>query len=104
VYRPAKLSPEALEAGYSHAYKSFYQWRSIFEGASAKDTLSGRLRHIAYAGGWKKFEPMWDWVIRLRRVSRMLPLLETILAEFGKQPSGRTEAQASLSVETADAV
>jgi hypothetical protein len=34
---------------------------------------------VAYAGGWKKFEPAWDWVIRLRRVSSFLPVLESIL-------------------------
>jgi hypothetical protein len=44
------------------------------------------LRHIAYAGGWKKFEPLWDWVIRARRVSNALPLLEGVLEGFG----GRT--------------
>ena len=25
------------------------------------------LRHVAYAAGWKKFEPLWDLVIRARR-------------------------------------
>jgi hypothetical protein len=38
---------------------------------------------VAYAGGWKKFEPMWDWVIRAKRVTAMLPMLENLLAGFG---------------------
>ena len=42
-----------------------------------------RLRHMAYAGGWKKFEPMWDWIIRAKRATQMLPALESILAGFG---------------------
>jgi hypothetical protein len=39
-------------------------------------TLAG---FVAYAACWKKFEPLWDWVIRIRRVTRMLPLLEAVL-------------------------
>jgi radical SAM superfamily enzyme YgiQ (UPF0313 family) len=80
VYRPARMTAQALEAGYWRAYRDFYRWRAIFRGAWAKDDWSGRLRHIAYAGGWKKFEPLWDGVIRARRVASMLPLLEAILS------------------------
>jgi radical SAM superfamily enzyme YgiQ (UPF0313 family) len=84
VYRPAMLTPDALEAGYWRAYRDFYRWGSIFRGAWTKEDTLGRLRHVAYAGGWKKFEPMWDWVIRARRVTHLLPMLETILSGFGK--------------------
>ncbi len=87
VYRPKKLTPEALEAGYWHAYREFYTWANIARGAWAKDTWIERLRHIAYAGGWKKFEPLWDWVIRARRVTQLLPMLENILAGFGRHRS-----------------
>jgi radical SAM superfamily enzyme YgiQ (UPF0313 family) len=86
VYKPAQISPEALETGYWGAYRDFYRWGSITRGAWAKDDLASRLRHLAYAGGWKKFEPLWDWVIRARRVSKLLPVLETVLAGFGKRP------------------
>jgi hypothetical protein len=37
---------------------------------------------MAYTGGWKKFEPMWDWVIRAKRVANLLPVLETVLEGF----------------------
>jgi radical SAM superfamily enzyme YgiQ (UPF0313 family) len=84
VYRPARLTPEALEAGYWRAYRDFYRWGAIFKGASTKADVTGRLRHVAYAGGWKKFEPLWDWVIRAKHVTAMLPALETILAGFGR--------------------
>jgi hypothetical protein len=47
------------------------------------ESLTGRRRYYAYAAGWKKFEPLWDWVIRARRVDSFLPLLESILAGFG---------------------
>jgi radical SAM superfamily enzyme YgiQ (UPF0313 family) len=89
VYQPARLSPEALETGYWRAYRDFYRWGAIARGAWAKEDLTSRLRHLAYAGGWKKFEPLWDWVIRARRVSNFLPLLEAVLAGFGKHLSGQ---------------
>jgi hypothetical protein len=85
VFQPAKMSAEALEAGYWRAYREFYRWGSIFRGAWTKEDWAGRLRHLAYAGGWKKFEPLWDWVIRAQRVSSFLPLLEAVLAGFGWQ-------------------
>ena len=89
VYQPAKMTAETLAAGYWRAYRDFYRWSSICQGAWAKPAWSGRLRHVAYAGGWKKFEPVWDWVIRLRRVGNLLPLLESILAGFGRYPGHR---------------
>ncbi len=87
VYRPTHLTANELEQGYWKAYRDFYRWGSILRGASSKSTLLGKARHVAYAGGWKKFEPLWDWVIRTRRVNRLLPLLENVLAEFGRRSS-----------------
>jgi hypothetical protein len=92
VYRPALLTPEELELGYWRAYRDFYRWGSIFRGAFAKESWTGRLRHIAYAGGWKRFEPFWDIVIRSKKVTRLMPLLEATLSEFGK----RTEVNVPL--------
>ena len=56
-------------------------------GVSAHDSVSAGLRHFAYAAGWKKFEPLWDPVIRAKRPGMMLPVLETILSEFGTRPA-----------------
>ncbi len=83
VFRPRRLTAEALEAGYWRAYRDFYRWGNIIQSAGAHEFLLDRLRHLAYAGGWKKFEPMWDWVIRAKRVTNLLPMLETVLAGFG---------------------
>jgi radical SAM superfamily enzyme YgiQ (UPF0313 family) len=85
VYRPARLSAEVLEAGYWRAYDSFYRWGSIFRGARTKASAMDAIRHVAYAGGWKKLEPLWDAIIRARRVSSMLPMLETVLSAFGRR-------------------
>ena len=85
VFRPARMSAGDLERGYRRAYRDFYRWGSIARGARAHDTLTGSLRHAAYAAGWKKFEPLWDLVIRTKRAGMMLPALETILSEFGRR-------------------
>jgi radical SAM superfamily enzyme YgiQ (UPF0313 family) len=80
VFQPAKMTPEQLEEGYWRAYRDFYRWSSIFEGAMTKPDWVGRLRHAAYAAGWKKFEPLWDFVIRAKRVAHMRPVLEKVLS------------------------
>ncbi len=95
VYRPAKLTADALETGYWHAYREFYRWSSIFRGAWTQERLAERLRHVAYAGGWKKFEPMWDFIIKARRASSMLPVLESVLAAFGQHTPQSMDNQIS---------
>ncbi len=80
VFQPARMTRRALEAGYARAYREFYGWGSILKGAWTKETWAGRLRHLAYAGGWKKFEPLWDFVIRAKQLTRFLPVLENLLS------------------------
>lgn len=99
VFRPARLTAETLEAGYWRAYRTFYSWANLLQGAQAKRDWSERLRHLAYAVGWKKAEPLWDWVIRARRMAQALPLLESILAEWGRRESktiGRRDQSDSI--------
>ena len=82
VFHHKRLPPETLETGYWRAYRDFYRWGSIFQSSQAHSNFPDQLRHLAYAGGWKKFEPMWDWVIRAKRVAHLLPVLEAVLAGF----------------------
>jgi radical SAM superfamily enzyme YgiQ (UPF0313 family) len=82
VFRPKRLTTEQLENGYWQAYRDFYRWGSILRSSQNHTTLVDQLRHLSYAGGWKKFEPLWDWVIRAKRVTNLLPVLEAILAGF----------------------
>src|SRR5204862_7912638 len=85
VFQPAGMTPAELEDGYWRAYRDFYRWGSILRGAWTKPSLRGRVRHAAYAGGGKKFEPLWDLAIRAKRVGRALPLLETLLDAGAKR-------------------
>jgi len=91
VFRPARMTGAQLEQGYWRAYRDFYRWGSILRGAGAHDTLLGGVRHAAYAAGWKKFEPLWDLVIRAKRAGMMLPVLERILAASRTSRSGSAE-------------
>ena len=81
VYQTNKLSPEELKQGYDWAYKSFYSWRNIAKASLSHQQLKHQLKHFAYAGGWKKFEPLWNFIIKTKGLNKMLPLLETILSK-----------------------
>jgi hypothetical protein len=87
-----------LEAGYWDSYRQFYRWGNILRAAQTHDTLGGSLRHFAYTSGWKKFEPLWDWVIRAKRVAGMLPILERVLAGFSTQTQGNRVHTAGISL------
>jgi radical SAM superfamily enzyme YgiQ (UPF0313 family) len=81
VYRPARLTPRALEDGYWRAYRDFYRWSSIARASFTHGTLKHQAKHFGYAIGWKKFERLWGLVIRARQLRAMTPLLEAVLAK-----------------------
>jgi radical SAM superfamily enzyme YgiQ (UPF0313 family) len=83
VHQPRHMTPVQLEEGYWRAYKEFYTWRNIARGAFAKSAWRDRARHAAYAAGWKKFESLWNLLIRGKQVAHGLPILEAILSRFG---------------------
>ncbi len=86
VFQPGNMTPDDLETGYWKAYKNFYKWSSIFQSASVKDNLKDTLRHLAYSIGWKKLDPLWHMIIKMNRVTRMLPVLEKVLSGFKHGP------------------
>src|SRR3984885_10003065 len=90
VYQPAKLRPETLQCGYDWAYQEFYRWRSIARASLYHGTPKHQVKHFFYASGWKKFEPVWDLLIRARQLTRVTPLLEGVLSRV----TGRKTQQA----------
>ncbi len=102
VFQPKGLTPGQLEAGYWHAYERFYRWSSILRSASNKETVRQAVRHAAYSAGWKKFEGLWNLLIRLKQVSHALPVLETVLlgndgaADLGSTGATRRESPAQI--------
>ena len=81
-----KLKPETLKAGYDWAYREFYRWGSIARASLHHGTFKHQAKHFFYAAGWKKFEPLWDLIIRARQLTRVTPLLEGVLSRV----TGRT--------------
>ena len=94
VYRPARLTPEALKSGYDWAYREFYRWSSIARGALSHGSVKHQAKHFFYAAGWKKFEPLWDMVIRARQLRIMTPILEGVLAKVTADRSTRSDSPA----------
>lgn len=84
VYRPLCMSPEELKRGYDWAYEAFYRWGSIFNASSAHESTKHKLKHFAYSAGWKKFERAWDFVIRVKQLSQLRPVLEAVLSPVRK--------------------
>ncbi len=79
VFTPHGMDVKTLEAGYWRAYRDFYAWRNIGRAASAHGAIDRSIKHLAYSGAWKKLEPVWDAVIRSRRLGSMRPMLEAVL-------------------------
>ena len=96
VFRPARLKPETLKNGYDWAYREFYRWGSIARASLHHGTLKHQAKHFFYASGWKKFEPLWDAMIRARQLAWATPLLEGVLSRVtgGKvEPTREADAQ-----------
>ena len=80
VFTPARMSTAELEAGYWRSYERFYRWSAILRAARTKTGPLAAARHLAYSGGWKKLERLWEPVVKLGLLGRMRPLLEQVLA------------------------
>jgi len=81
VFRPARIDADALKEGYDWAYREFYRWSSIAAASFTHGTVKHQVKHFAYAAGWKKFEGLWNAVIRARQLPAMTPLLEAVLSK-----------------------
>jgi radical SAM superfamily enzyme YgiQ (UPF0313 family) len=87
VFQPARLKPQALEEGHDRAYREFYRWSSIARASRSHGTVKHQAKHFFYASGWKKFEPLWNLLIRARRLDCMTPLLEAVLSKVSQSES-----------------
>jgi hypothetical protein len=94
VYQPARLSAAALKAGYDRAYGDFYRWSAIARASLSHAAIKHQAKHFFYAAGWKKFEPLWDAIIRARQLRIMTPLLEGVLSKVSADDSGEPASSA----------
>lgn len=88
------MTAEQLEAGYRWAYQEFYTWSNIFRASTQHDTVKHMIKHFAYSGGWKKFEALWNFMIKTKNLAQMLPLLESVLSKV------KPAAQQNMSIES----
>jgi len=81
VYQTSRLTARQLTEGYHWAYKEFYGWKNIFRASAGHDSLKHVVKHFLYSGGWKKFEALWNFLIKTKNLNNMLPLLESVLSK-----------------------
>lgn len=87
VFAHPKMSAQTIEAGYWRSYEKFYKWSNIRRAAGTKAVARDAVRHFLYVAGWKKCDPLWSLIIRLRKLEMALPSLERVLS------GGRKEVQ-----------
>ncbi|MBO0359314.1 B12-binding domain-containing radical SAM protein [Hymenobacter sp. BT186] len=103
VHQPGPhLTAQQLKDGYDQAYRDFYSWRNITKASLTHDTLRHQLKHFAYAGGWKKFEPLWNTIIKSRQLHSMRPVLEGILSKVRSSVTQTGPAETPLTSAPAD--
>ncbi|HSW02627.1 MAG TPA: hypothetical protein VLI39_20860 [Sedimentisphaerales bacterium] len=95
VFRHPTMSRETIESGYWRAYERFYRFRNIARGAFQKSAFPAALRHLAYTVAWKKIDPLWSLLIRLRRLACATPMLERVL--LGRRQDASQSAVRDLS-------
>lgn len=94
------MSADQLNTGYRRAYRDFYRWTNVLRAARNHATVKHRVKHAAYAAGWKKFEPVWNTVIRTRQLALARPGLEAVLSRV-TAAGGPAQAAATDGPQTA---
>jgi radical SAM superfamily enzyme YgiQ (UPF0313 family) len=96
VYQTKNLSAQQLEEGYHWAYREFYKWSNIIRASASHHSLKHQLKHFCYTGGWKKFEPLWNFIIKTKGLNNMLPILESVLSKVNNQPARKESEKISM--------
>jgi radical SAM superfamily enzyme YgiQ (UPF0313 family) len=79
VFTHPNISKDQMESGYESAYKEFYKWKRIFSASKEHEALKMKLKHFTYSGSWKKFEPVWNYVIKHKLFGEARKILEHTL-------------------------
>lgn len=94
VYKTRHLTTAELKNGYNWAYREFYNWSNIFKSSTGHESHHMKLKHFFYTSGWKKFEPLWNFIIKTKNLNHMLPVLESILSQVKGLQSKSLETEA----------
>lgn len=98
TFRPAGMSEDTLKEGYNASYSQFYQWNNIAKSSLFHGSLKHQLKHFCYTSGWKKFEPLWNLVIQMKRLNLMTPLLESVLSDV-THPADNQKPEAPIRIQ-----
>lgn len=79
VFKHPCISKEQMEEGYKKAYNDFYKWRNIIGASNEHEMLKMKIKHLIYSGAWKKFEPVWNFLIKNELLSKARKGLEKTL-------------------------
>ena len=86
VYEPQSMSAEEIKQGYDWAYDAFYRWSAIAQSAAYHSGNPVQaVKQLAYSGGWKKFEPLWNLMIKTKQLNVMRPVLEAVLSKIDRK-------------------
>lgn len=80
VYKTNGMTAAQLKAGYDRAYRDFYNLSNIWEASRHHATVKHQIKHFAYSAGWKRFEWLWNFLIKTGTVGVMRPALEGVLS------------------------
>lgn len=79
VFKHPNITKEQMETGYKKAYNDFYKWGNIIRCSNEHEEIRMKLKHLTYAGAWKKFEPVWNFIIKNEFLSKTRSTLERAL-------------------------
>ncbi len=82
VYKTTHLTADELKKGYYWAYDEFYSWSNIVKSSWNHDSIKHKFKHFFYTAGWKKFESIWNFLIKTKNLNNMLPVLESVLSKI----------------------
>ena len=88
VFQPVGMTAAELKEGYDSAYWDFYSWSAIARSSLFHGSLKHQLKHFFYTSGWKKFEPLWNMIIQMKKLNQTTPLLEAILSKVSRLEDG----------------
>ena len=93
VFQPHGMPMETLKSGYDRAYRDFYTWNAILQGSLSHGSIKHQLKHFFYTSGWKKFEPLWNLAIQLKKLNCLTRVLESVLSEVTRRASVPSQKQ-----------
>ena len=88
VFQPVGMTAAELKDGYDSAYRDFYSWSAIAGSSLFHGSLKHQLKHFFHTGGWKKFEPLWNMIIQIKKLNQTTPLLEAVLSKASRLEDG----------------